>query len=585
MAKHHHGRYAYGPRHLAPSVRASGHGGHAERYRPAHVRPPSRRRIPLILICSFVLVGALLSLSNATAMSKTSRFIPRADAYVSQAKPNGNFGSSRTLRTNGLPKLERGYLRFDVTQLTGTVIRAMLRLYADSRDRFGYKVRSVPNGKWTENGITYANAPTPGPVVAVSGAVARDTWTSVDVTAMVRGDGSVSLAVTADGSSAGVYASREAGRHAPRLVVETLATTTTTSPATTTTAASTTTSASSTSTATSTPSTQSTSAAAPTTTNPPTGSPVPTGFVYRNGKTLLLDGHPYKFAGFNAYGMSGCETGSAWSKSMLDDYFSNLPSASMTRTWAFSAYGTSALDQIVASAAAHDQKLILSLADGNSNCRDYDGSPGGEGTGKNTSWYVSGYKTNYLDWVRTVVSRYKDSPAVGMWEIINEPGHTGGKVDEATMRAFFDVAAATIKGIDQRHLVESGALGEYVSGTTDYAYVHGGPNVDVGSLHEYEYEYDHSNTIVSEHFSPTLTAMSKIDKPLIVGETGILAGPNCQTSPDTRAEAMKKKLDAYLSSGAAGLAVWNRSSRSYQGCDYGFDSSDPLNARIKGYIV
>jgi mannan endo-1,4-beta-mannosidase len=428
MAKHDHGR----------------HGRYSGRHRPAHTRPPARRRALLILSCWLALVGALMALPYATATSGSFRFIARADADLGQAKPNSHFGTSRTLRTSGFPEH------------------------------------------------------------------AASTTTS-----------------TRRGSS--------------------------------------------------------TSTATPNTTKPPAGSTVPSGFVYRDGKTLMLAGRPYKFAGFNAYGMSGCETGSAWSRSMLDDYFSNLPAASMTRTWAFSAYGSAALDQIVASAAAHNQKLILSLADGNSNCRDYDGSPGGEGTGKNTSWYVSGYKIKYLNWVRTVVSRYKDSPAVGMWEIINEPGHTGGKVDDTTMRAFFDAAAATIKGIDQRHLVESGALGEYVSGTTDYAYVHGGPNVDVGSLHEYE--YDHSNAIVSEHFSPTLTAMNSIDKPLIVGETGILAGPDCQTSPDTRAEAVKKKLDAYLRGGAVGVAVWNRSSRSYPGCDYGFGPDDPLNATIKSYVV
>jgi hypothetical protein len=54
--------------------------------------------------------------------------------------------------------LERSYLRFDVTQLTGSVTKATLRLYADNRDRFGYTVRSVASTDWSEGGITYTNA-------------------------------------------------------------------------------------------------------------------------------------------------------------------------------------------------------------------------------------------------------------------------------------------------------------------------------------------------------------------------------------------------------------------------------------------
>ena len=56
----------------------------------------------------------------------------------------------------------------------------------------------------------------------------------------------------------------------------------------------------------------------------------PAGYVYRSGKSLMLNGSTYKFVGYNAYGMTGCETGTPWSQAQIDAYFSSLPPASMT---------------------------------------------------------------------------------------------------------------------------------------------------------------------------------------------------------------------------------------------------------------
>jgi hypothetical protein len=117
------------------------------------------------------------------------RFTAVADAYVSRTKEHRNFGSSPALRTNARPRLERSYLRFAVAGLSGDGAAARLRLYAATTSRAGYAVRAVAAGNWFEGTITYATAPAPGPVVATSGPVARDIWTSVDITTLVRGEG------------------------------------------------------------------------------------------------------------------------------------------------------------------------------------------------------------------------------------------------------------------------------------------------------------------------------------------------------------------------------------------------------------
>jgi hypothetical protein len=259
VARGYRGRHTRGP---SPGRAAAATVGRHLRRR----RRPTARRLVLTLACVAVLAGAPAMLPGATATSVTSSFTPSDDADVSQRQPTRNFGSTPTLRTKRFPKVERSYLRFDATGLTGPVTAASLRLYAEMASPAGYTVRTVAPTEWTERTITYANAPAPGAVVVTSGPVAADSWTSVDVTSLVPREGVVNLVLTGSGRSAGLYASRETAATAPRLVVTTSTTAaTTTTRATTTTAATTTT-------------TRATSTtAATTTTKPPTttGGPLP----------------------------------------------------------------------------------------------------------------------------------------------------------------------------------------------------------------------------------------------------------------------------------------------------------------------
>jgi hypothetical protein len=224
MASQYRGRRT-SPRPAA-TVRTARHARQSGSRRPGQARQRSALRIAVVLACAAVLAGALASLPDARATISTSRFIPVADAYVSQARPHRNFGSAPVLHSDAFPKVQRSYLRFKVADLAGSVVAARLRLYANTGSQGGFAVRSIADLDWTEDTITYANASTPGLIVATSGPVAADTWASVDVTALVGGAGVVDLMVTANGWSAGQYASRETGPTAPQLLVETVATTT-----------------------------------------------------------------------------------------------------------------------------------------------------------------------------------------------------------------------------------------------------------------------------------------------------------------------------------------------------------------------
>ena len=279
--------------------------------------------------------------------------------------------------------------------------------------------------------------------------------------------------------------------------------------------------------------------------------------------------------------MAGCETGRAYSDAQMDTFFGSLRPLGLTRAWAFEAQGINGVARMVHWAETHSQLLVLSLADGPGFCNESDGRVGGEGSGKSEAWYAGGYKTRYLPWLQTVVTRFKNSSAIGMWELMNEPGGASNE----TIRAFLDDAAAHVKAIDSVHLVLSGSQAEYVRGTTDFAYAHAGPNIDVASLHEYDYDANGSHTIVSPHLQPILNALKSLDKPLIISEVGIDAGSDSDcTNFDTRRAAFKQKLDAYLGrDGVVGMTVWAWVPAERPGCSNEASSDDPVMGLLKSY--
>jgi ricin-type beta-trefoil lectin protein len=138
------------------------------------------------------------------------------------------------------------------------------------------------------------------------------------------------------------------------------------------------------------------------------------------------------------------------------------------------------------------------------------------------------------------------------------------------LKSFMDAVAAVIKGIDPLHLVGTGAQAEYTPGMTDFAGVHAGPNVDAGSLHDYD-----EGMVVSTHLAPTLSALTGDGKPFIVGEVGITSGAGCPTSLDARAAGLRQKLDAAFLSGVAGVLVWNYSPNPGTGCGYSVRAAQP----------
>src|SRR5213592_3106722 len=158
--------------------------------------------------------------SSATTQQVTQTFTAVADAYVSPSKPHANYGSTNRLKVSTSPAMST-FLRFDVQGLGAPVSRATLRLY-NNNGSGGYGVRVVSVNNWSENAITYSNAPQISATdLAWSGTVSSGSWTALDVTPAVAGNGTFSFALVAKTGSVTMMSRETGAKYAPQLVVET----------------------------------------------------------------------------------------------------------------------------------------------------------------------------------------------------------------------------------------------------------------------------------------------------------------------------------------------------------------------------
>ena len=176
---------------------------------------PLRRWMAVALVMVAVGVGGLvvIRLRQPTEIVVT----PVADAYVSTAHPDANYGIEPTLRADATPKI-RSYLRFRLPELSGRIVRAQLRLWSPTGDLAGYLVHPVTSNRWGERDITSNSRPAAATPVASSGPFAPGTWSSVDVASLLDDSQEISLVVTTRSRHNVTFASRE-GLNRPQLVI------------------------------------------------------------------------------------------------------------------------------------------------------------------------------------------------------------------------------------------------------------------------------------------------------------------------------------------------------------------------------
>jgi hypothetical protein len=134
---------------------------------------------------------------------KSIDFCPTDDALVNHNQATLNYGTAAFLavRADGTSKGRNSFLKFTVTDVTGTVVAARLKMYSQNVTQ-SVTAKAVSNTSWTEGAITWNNQPTIGStldtVTPSAGALAE-----FDVTSHVTGNGTYSICLQGSNNNTG----------------------------------------------------------------------------------------------------------------------------------------------------------------------------------------------------------------------------------------------------------------------------------------------------------------------------------------------------------------------------------------------
>ncbi len=178
-----------------------------------------RTFIALTLAVSlFSLLGQAITV-GAAATATTTTLTATADSTVRADAPDSNYGTNKILLVGTNPARVT-YLKFNLTNVAGTITSAKLRLNVSTGSTGTQVVKPVSDTTWGENAITWNNKPTAGAALAQMNGGATGSWVVADVTDYVAAQGNkvISLRVDWLGGSAIKFYSRETA-NPPQLVV------------------------------------------------------------------------------------------------------------------------------------------------------------------------------------------------------------------------------------------------------------------------------------------------------------------------------------------------------------------------------
>lgn len=314
-------------------------------------------------------------------------------------------------------------------------------------------------------------------------------------------------------------------------------------------------------------------------------------FVTAKDGRLYLDGRRYRFVGVNVYSLASFppdsgkyHCGRAHSDEDVVAIMREVADMGGTviRLDAYQSFtegGTdfSRLDRLMVQARRHGLKLILTLENQWHDCT--------SGGYKYADWYRSGhrrpyggYRLSFPEYVRLIVGRYRDEPAILMWQVMNEAESRTrlGLEDGDALLFFAEEMAAMIKGIDGRHLLSLGTIGvgRPGSGGANYALLAGMPGYDIVEAHDY-----HDETLPFPAAIQEAQAVAgRAGKPFFIGEVGVRSPPR---SRQERAELTRVKLEAAWRADVDGMLIW--SYRAGDGTNRDFDASDPLYDAVRDF--
>jgi mannan endo-1,4-beta-mannosidase len=314
-----------------------------------------------------------------------------------------------------------------------------------------------------------------------------------------------------------------------------------------------------------------------------------TGFVTRSGTGFVMDGEPFYFMGTNAYWADGL------SSTDLTSLFSQMNSAGMkvlrifawsdnvggaedsslqywsgsTNTPNPSAFAKQ-IDPVVAAAEAAGIKLVVPMI-GNwgASISLYIQQWLGSSATHDTFYSNANIVASYKKYVNFFVNRYKSSPAIFAWELINEPRCTGddnrgasSACDTAMITSWVSTMSSYIKSIDSAHMVTLGDEG-WFSTNAGYGdgYDYGGTigidwisnlelsSIDYGTIHLYPAGWGQTDAWGSTWIDQHATWAKTIGKPVVLEEFGT-------TSTSNRYSDVNMWMNSAYNDGYGGIQYW-----------------------------
>ncbi|KAI8981294.1 glycoside hydrolase [Trametes punicea] len=315
---------------------------------------------------------------------------------------------------------------------------------------------------------------------------------------------------------------------------------------------------------------------------------VPNGFVTTRGTNFELDGKPFSFVGANSYWLPLLLT-----TDDVDRTFQTMQEAGVKvlRTWGFNAInatelpgavqsgltfyqvwnssqwslndgpqGLQRLDNVISTAGKYGIKVILAFTNNWSGSDLYVNWIAGAGQPHDVFFTDPRIVASYQLYVKTIVERYKDSPNIFAWELMNEarclsdtlPAGPSCVPGSNTLLNWYRQQSDFVRSLDPNHLITTGGEGQfYWKKAVEYWYNHtlvsdynfngeAGedfdhdlllPNIDFGTYHLYpqswysELDFPGSNWTVKgwglEWIEDHIQAANKANKPLILEEFGV----------------------------------------------------------------
>lgn len=172
------------------------------------------------LACLFASIGLfILLISNSNVAADAELFTPQADAFVLEMLPTRTSGSLPIIRAQSGQTMH-AYLKFDLQSVNGTISSALLRLHTMDDNAAGFQVHQVADNNWSEDSITFQNAPALGEVIATyDEAVDKGNWVTIDVSSYVTESGIYSFGLTSDSTGRLRWRSSETSQ-APELLIQ-----------------------------------------------------------------------------------------------------------------------------------------------------------------------------------------------------------------------------------------------------------------------------------------------------------------------------------------------------------------------------